>query len=175
MAERRAPQPETRVTLDAAGNAEAVLQRLIHERQSLQNAAHVMQTYREVLHHLEPAERQLAELRRERDELEQELSQMHERKAQLLREMEAEIAHMKDSKEQAIEADLQGLRTRQAEAEAALDLVRSRVAGLEAEEVEMTARFGALKERLERETQDMQATHAEVQQALERIHAAVRV
>ena len=50
------------VKMDDVGNAEAVLNRLINERKSLEAAQQVLETYRMVKGQLEPAVRQLKEL-----------------------------------------------------------------------------------------------------------------
>src|SRR5262249_38652638 len=133
---RFTPHEHERVTLDAAGSAEQVLQRLIHERQSLAGAVEVLATYRGVMSQLEAAEGQLRATRALVEEEHKDLVAVQERKAQQMLEIQAALAAEKDARERDMTNALAGLVAEQAEAERELLAVRERIAALEAEEVQ---------------------------------------
>jgi len=161
-----------RVTLDAAGMAEQVLQRLIHERQSLASAVEVLATYRGVLSQLEAAEGQLRATRALVEEEHKDLVAVQERKAQQLEDIEAAFAALKAERERDLESALAGLVAEQAEADQALLETRQRIAALEAEEVEQRRQHAATLALRQSELAELQATYAQVQQALGRIALA---
>src|SRR5215510_2080330 len=111
---------QERVKLDAAGAAEQVLQRLIHERQSLASAVEVLATYRGVMSQLEAAEGQLRATRALVEEEHKDLVAVQERKAQQMLEIQAALAAEKDARERDMTNALAGLVAEQAEADQAL-------------------------------------------------------
>src|SRR5262245_66579999 len=100
---------QERVTLDAAGGAEQVLQRLIHERQSLAGAVEVLATYRGVMSQLEAAEGQLRATRALVEEEHKDLAAVQERKAQQLEDIEAAFQALRAERAREIESALAGL------------------------------------------------------------------
>jgi len=161
-----------RVTLDAAGQAEQVLQRLIHERQSLQSAVEVLATYRAVMSQVEAAEGQLRALRALVEDEHQDLVAVQERKAQQVLDIEAEMEALKAARERDMTNALAGLVAEQAEADQALLATRERLAALEAEEVERLRAHAAERARMQGEIAELQATYEQVYQALGRIAQA---
>src|SRR5262249_45307701 len=125
---RFTPHEHERVTLDAAGSAEQVLQRLIHERQSLAGAVEGLATYRGVMSQLEAAEGQLRATRALVEEEHQDLVAVQERKAQQMAEIQAQLAEFHALREREIESALSGLVAEQAEADQALLATRARLA-----------------------------------------------
>src|SRR5262245_41827228 len=163
---------QERVTLDAAGGAEQVLQRLIHERQSLVQAVEVLATYRGIMSQLEAAEGQLRATRALVEEEHRDLATIQERKAQQIVDIHAALAAEKDARERDMTNALAGLVAEQAEAERELLQTRARLAELEAEEVQQRREHAATIALRHNELAELQATYAQVQQALERIAQA---
>jgi len=98
------------VPLEEVGNAEAVLNRLIHERKSLEAAGSVLQTYRMVRSELQPAKDELVSLQRQVESVKRGLGELKETYRLQRADAEQALAVYKEKQAAVVEGEIDAMK-----------------------------------------------------------------
>jgi DNA repair exonuclease SbcCD ATPase subunit len=112
---------EEQLSLDDVGQAESVINRLIQERKSLENATKVLQTYRMVKTELQPALGRLNEVQVKIDEAQQRLSNVQAQEKVALDKMEKNVVAYEKKRGEQVEKNIAALQERYDKLEKAFD------------------------------------------------------
>lgn len=99
------------VSLEDVGNAEAILQRMIHERKTLENAAALLATYRSVTVQLEQARQQLVRCRAELAQVQSDTADARAQQTATVIQIQKEVAYYRQEQFAKANADIEQWRT----------------------------------------------------------------